>query len=206
MTATLRAIEDWTGHRAPQPPCSPHGFPLTLAVAVLTAFLFWLTACSSAPRRAALHFSTPNAAPVRANIASAQTAIAAAQRHASAARANIAAAEKLAAPNVSPLLVSARGELDALSVQLARAGGELSQSQGRIGELEEKVSAQTDALNRAQDDKNEALQKLEAAQAANHRLRWSLARWRAALSLLVLAIGLFLFRRPLGALCGIPIP
>lgn len=170
-----------------------------------------LAGCSTS-RQTPPAYAPPSSAQVRETVSSAKRQISAANDHARAASSAIARAEKEAQaekPAVDRLrldLATATIEIDALSADLLKANRSLDDSGRRLSELENQVEEQTSRLNTTILERNTAVTTADIAQATARRLRFALWKWRAAFVALVLAVLAFLFRRPLGALLGIPIP
>jgi uncharacterized coiled-coil protein SlyX len=198
-------------------------FPRLAALAILaSAFALLGLACLSgcATRHARPRYSPPSVTPVRETVGAAQKHVVAATTSAKAAAGAIRRAEasaarifRAAAPDLRPeierlklALAHARTEIDALTAQLLESSKALDVSQARITELETRVAAQTSALNTAVDDKNAAL---DRANTLDRQRRAALAQRNSIMAILTCVIiggALILFRRPLGAMLGIPIP
>lgn len=170
-----------------------------------------LTSCA-ASRPGGIH-TAPPVAPVIEAATSARAQVAAAKTSAGTAKAAIAkAAEwtvslaKSAAPaqrepirQLTLELDHARVQIDALTAHLLHAENDLRLTVTRATDLQQKINAQTDALNLANAQLAVANAQRKAALAQRNKLA-------AILAAAIAGAALFLFRKPLGLLFGLPIP
>lgn len=146
--------------------------------------------CSCASQTRSVRYSPPSAAPVRDKVSSAQT-------HAKAAKGAIDKAEKLTPPG-NPDLKDQLGEASRFIDALL---DELTNTQTALKDYELKVSDQTNAANRAIDEKNAAITERDR-QAAKVR---AIAKRERFFFLGMSGALIWIFRVPLWALLKIVI-
>jgi uncharacterized lipoprotein YajG len=180
---------------------------MTRFLSVLSAVSVVAFASCAAPR-AALHYSPPSVAPVRENVSDAQSHVTNAQTHAQKAKAAIADAIKqmeMACPQAAGLkldLADANREIDALTYELNVAQESLKSANVHVDQLEGKIGEQTNLLNTANDEKNAAITKADAAAHRYHKLKFYVCALGAALALLLIFKfkGLLTLLGPYGAI------
>ncbi len=183
------------------------------AIAFIAALL--CVSCSSTPRTFRVTYSAPSSAKVGEKISVAQSAIARAVAvHAKNATAKVVQLETLTAatPELHDLATGAHADIDALTNELSNAQVALSAAETARAELQVRVETQTDQLNTATTEKNEALRledidKQKTARALKQRNRFAflsaaLLVWIFRKQLLALGGSLFKLAR---LACGIPV-
>src|SRR5207253_10918283 len=118
---------------------------------------FLLSACSGIPARTTLHYSPPSVMPVR-------TAIATAQDHAAAVKSALSSIpnSEFRIPHSAVALQTAMIETDALTHELLTA-------QTALSSVEKQANAQTDQLDKANEQKNLAITRAEEAASRYHK-------------------------------------
>jgi septal ring factor EnvC (AmiA/AmiB activator) len=152
-----------------------------------------IAGCSAVPKRTALHYSPPSAAPVRVAIAKAQTQARTAK-------------QSIAAARIAPDAHALQFALDASDHALDQLTTSLLEATAKVGELEQKIEVQTSGLNQANDEKNAALDHAAKLQRTLSDIVAQRNKLVALITVVALGGAIFLFRRPLGALFGVPIP
>jgi hypothetical protein len=147
---------------------------------LLTSY-FLLVGCATAPQRTTIRYSPPSVIPTQQKISDAQG-------HAKAAKVAIERAQKLAPkiPDLIEALATAHAENDALTYELLTA-------QTSLSGLEKQTSTQTDLLNQANIDKNEAIGLLDIEKAKTKHV----VSQRNELFLILCAAVAWIFRTPL---------
>lgn len=164
-------------------------------------------------------YSAPSAAGVRMTVSKAAGSVTSAQSGTEKAKGSVVAIQGdvqaiiAKAPQVQAELESVHfrlsavlRELDAVSTSHAHAILELQDADSRAEALQSEVNRQTDTLNTTVTAKNKALTRVEEVTGERNQYRASLWKWRVATGTILLGLVLFLFRKPLGMLFGIPVP
>lgn len=189
---------------------------LRLALLALSLFALCLGACSSAGRSTrAVPFLAPSSAAVVGSIDRTKAAAGAAAKASREVRVAIRDAQA-SAQRIVTLAPQTKPEVDTLTAQLVAADARASEAEERASEAAAKagdakvetakfqaqVEQQTTLLNTTNAARVTAENRADRAEVTLRSVR-SQRNWLLAI---VVAAVLFLFRRPIGALFGIPIP
>lgn len=177
-----------------------------LPLLILAVSSLFLGACAST--RPMAHFAAPSTAPVQHSAEVVQAKVASAQGHAAKAKAAVQDAEK-AAPKDSPATLTlalklANDEIDSLSQDLISAQTETAVLQSEVHQLDTQITDMTKTANAAIDQNNKLINE-------NAALKASVSKWRAlalkliaGITIVVLGALLWIFRKPIMMMVGIP--
>lgn len=135
----------------------------------------YLCSCSGVPRKTQLHYSPPSTAGIHKPLDGAKASAADAKSSVAAA---VSAAEKGDLDTVKVELRAANDYIDQLTRQLLN-------TEEAVGYYEKKVVSQTDAANKAIDEKNHAIDVANAAVSRYHKLKFAVCLLAAAAALLL---------------------